>query len=245
MKENLLQARIKDALSIAEKRPYFMGFLSEGELVEIEDILQHAKISCYYFWGGYEHAKRRVLAVFPDYINPHTLDFPIQPVTFTFSKNYPLTHRDFLGSFMALGIERAALGDILIETGRCVAFIKAELWSYFYSNIHKIGKVSVAIQEGYTGSLPIDDHFIEVSGVVSSARLDCIVAFLSKLSREKAANLVKAGMVSLNHREICIGTKLINEADIISIRKTGRFVIDQLGPNTAKGRIKIRCRQYK
>ncbi|WP_099204184.1 YlmH/Sll1252 family protein [Scatolibacter rhodanostii] len=247
MKNNILSAQIRDSLTIAEKRPHFIGFLTEAEIAEAELELKYntnEEIQIM-FWGGHEQAKRKFLGLFPFFTEPSEENFPIQPITFTFSKLYPLTHSDFLGSFMASGVERDTIGDILIEDGRCVAFLREEISPYFQSNIQKVGKVSVQMNSGFSGDLPIVDHFEEITGVVSSARLDCIIAFLIRQSREKSANFVKSGYVSVNHREISAGAKTVQEGDVVSIRKSGRFLIDQLGPNTSKGRMKIRCRKYK
>ena len=89
---------------------------------------------------------------------------------------------------MALGVERSAVGDILIEEGRCVAFVRSELLLYFESNLTAVGKAAVAMTEGFDEPLPSADSFAELSGVVASQRLDGIVAFLMRTSREKAAN---------------------------------------------------------
>ena len=247
MKDDMLQAKLADAIRIAENRPQFIGFLTEAEIVEATDFCRRKNNINIKFWGGYEEAKRKVAGFFPGFMIEDDVAelFPLKAITLSFSKKATLSHRDFLGAFMALGIERSSIGDILIEEGRCIAFFREEMWHYFQSNIEKIGKTSVSMQEGYTGDLPINDSFEEISGVIASARLDCLVAFLAKESREKAAGIVKAGFVSVNHREVTSGTKLIAEGDIISIRKKGRFLVDKAGALTAKGRMKISCRKYK
>ena len=63
-------------------------------------------------------------------------------------------------------------------------------------------------------------------------------------SREKASGWIRAGNVSLNHREELSVSAAVEEGDVLSIRGKGRFVIDRLGPVTKKGRLSIVFRKY-
>ncbi len=148
------------------------------------------------------------------------------------------------GAFLSLGVERDVIGDILVGEGLTVAFLREEMGQYFAQNITKIGRVGVKTFLGWDGPLPLSRKFIEMSGVVASQRLDCLTAFLCRTSRDKAAHLVSGGMVSVNHRETLSGSSQVKEGDQISIRRQGRFVVDQLGPLTSKGRLVVKCRKY-
>lgn len=196
-------------------------------------------------WGGYEEAQRKVAGVFPEYLDPSPDQFPIAPLTFFYRQEDSLTHRDFLGAFMGLGLERSVVGDILLEQGRCVAFVKLEMADYFLQNIRKVGKAGVRGEAGLLGGLPVGFGFLDVSGVVASERLDCLVAFLCRISREKAAAMVGGGLVAVNHRESLSGALRIKEGDLLSVRGKGRFLVDRLGPHTGKGRLSVQCRKYK
>ena len=104
------------------------------------------------------------------------------------------------------------------------------------------------LKKGYnmlrTAHMPVRREFQELSGVVASARLDCLVGLLCRTSREKAAGLITAGAVQRNHRETYSQGERVEEGDVLSIRKYGKFIIDQLGPLTAKGRLSVKCRKY-
>ena len=84
----------------------------------------------YRFYGGYEDSERKVLGL---YFYDEIEDFPVTALEITFRKADKLTHRDFLGALMSLGIERDTVGDILVEDGRCVVFVKSEISSYITS----------------------------------------------------------------------------------------------------------------
>ena len=80
-----------------------------------------------------------------------------------------------MGSFLAQGVVRASLGDILAEEGRAVLFVKTELAPHFLSQIDKIGRVGVQITKGFTDPLPQAHSFQPMGGVVASERLDCLL----------------------------------------------------------------------
>ncbi len=240
----LLAAKLKDGLSLSKKRPWFFGFITEEEAAACEDLLFHSRDARSLFWGGYQEAERKVLGLFPDYMEPERDAFPIAPLTFSYREEDELSHRDFLGSFMALGIERSVVGDILVGRGRCVAFVRREMERYFLESITKIGRVGVKVTAEAEEPLPLSREFLELSGVVASERLDCLVAFLCRTSREKAAGLITAGMVMRNHRETLSVSERVGEGDLLSVRKHGKFIIDRLGPLTSKGRLSVQCRKF-
>lgn len=240
----LLQAKLRDGIKLANKRPYFIGFLDEAEATFCEDFLRKERCD-YLFWGGFDDAERCVLGIFPDYLSPESSLFPLCAITFTFRDEDKLSHRDFLGSFMGLGVERSVIGDILVENGRCVAFVRSEMQEYFLQNIRKIGRTGVKISLGAQPPLPSNHEFEDISGVIASQRIDCLVALLCRTGREKAASLITSGSVMLNHREILSVSEHVNEGDKLSVRKYGKFVIDRLGPLTSKGRLSVKCRKFK
>ena len=134
--QELLAARLEDYSRLGQKRPCFLGFLDEAHAAFCEDFLSRRRVSTL-FWGGYEEAERVMLGFFPEYLEPAPQHFPIVPLSLSYRKEFTLTHRDFLGSFMALGVERDVVGDVLAGEGRCVAFLREEMAEYFLQNIEK------------------------------------------------------------------------------------------------------------
>ena len=119
METDLLKDRVFDTVGICQKtdRPKFLGFLSLEETAFVENTVSKLKAN-YKFFGGYEDAQRVIFGCFPEWESEW--EFPISGVTLTFRKSDSLTHRDVLGSLMALGLKREAVGDILIEEARAV-----------------------------------------------------------------------------------------------------------------------------
>lgn len=239
----LLAKKVRDCLRISRGRPCFLGFLDEAEAAFCQDILKREAAGCL-FWGGYEEAQRVMAGFFPDYMEPSPEAFPMSALTIRSRPEDGLGHRDFLGSFMALGVERGVVGDILVGEGRCVVFVREEMERYFLDNIRKIGRAGVKLSPGFEEPLPIAHTFKEMGGVVASERLDCLVAFLCHTSRGKAADMISAGLVAVNHREASGGAGKMEEGDTVSVRGHGKFIIDQFGPLTGKGRLNVKCRKY-
>ena len=239
----LLLAKLRDCVKASQRRPSFLGFLDESEAAFCREYLKREP-AAHLLWGGYEGAERVMAGFFPDYLEPAGGEFPLTALTFTYRPEDRLGHRDFLGAFMRLGIERSVVGDILVGEGRTVAFIRQEMERYFLDNLQKIGRVGVKAQPGFEEPLPAIREYKEISGVVASPRLDCMAALLCRTSREKAAKLVAAGLVAVNHREALEADLRLEENDILSIRGQGKFIVDVLGPLTAKGRLTVKCRKY-
>lgn len=243
--QELLIKRVTDAAKQAEKRPQFIGFLSETDAAAAKHFLCRRKGTSFLLWGGYQEAERTVLGIFPDYLEPRPALFPIAALTFSYRREDCLSHRDFLGSFMALGMERSVIGDILPSQGSCTVFLRQEMQAYVCNQIEKIGRTGVRIAQGASEVLEIAREYEEYTGVIASQRMDCLTAFLCRTSREKAAQLILSGMVQRNHREVLSPSERIYPEDVISIRKKGKYIVDQLGPLTSKGRLSLKCRKYK
>lgn len=242
--QKLFEARVLDCVRTGETRPAFLGFLDLSERRAAEALLCRSSAENYRFFGGFPDAERILLGVFPSYIAPEDAAFPLSALSFSYRTADVLSHRDFLGACLSKGIQRASLGDILTEAGRTVLFVRDAVMPLLLSDIEKIGRVGVRVSEGFSEPLPAAHSFLPLDGVVASERLDCLVAFLTNCSREKAALCIQSGAVSVNHTETQNVSERVGEGSVLSIRRSGRFIIDTLGPKTKKGRLAIKCRKY-
>lgn len=243
MDTEILRARLFDTVNITLKnsRPKYIGFLTLSERAFAENELKNTdcRIS---FYGGYPDAERVMLGCFPDWMDSD--EFPVKAITFEYRKCDSLSHRDFLGALMSLGIERETVGDILVEPGRAVVFVCDELYSYIKTQIIKIGNVGVAVYDGFEEPLPQGDILAEFTETVSSERIDCVIAALCGFSRTKAAELLNSGLVTVNSVIITKPTRSVAENDVISVRSKGRFIIVSLDGRTKKGRIILKYKKH-
>lgn len=243
MEEKLLTARIDDILRQSDQNaaPRFLGFLSESEAAICREYLQRKDCEIWFF-GGYEDALRNFLCVAPKGYNKPT--FPITPITFNYRKQDKLSHRDFLGSLMALGLTREKIGDILVEDGRCVTFAEKTAAKYALMEISKVGRVGVTLCAGADEPLPERSKKQEFTVTVASARLDCIVSAICSVSRNKALELIEKDAVSVNSFLSNKCTRKIENGDKISVRKNGRFDIVSVDTLSKKGRIILIYQKY-
>jgi len=90
----------------------------------------------------------------------------------------------------------------------------------------------------------IDQKFKEIKGTVASLRLDSVASLGFGISRNKAADFIKAGRVSVNHEVTLSLTKKVNEGDTILIVGKGRVVLEKVGGTTKKGRTSLELKKY-
>ncbi|MEE1319695.1 MAG: YlmH/Sll1252 family protein [Ruminococcus sp.] len=243
-KDELFYSKLYDAvcLCLTRQKPYFFSFLSERKQALAENYLKSVCFESYSFFGGYENSERRVLGLFFDEPDDN---FPVSALEFTFRTCDKLTHRDFLGALMSLGIERETVGDILVEDGRCVLFVKSELKEYVVSQIFKIGNVGVKIKDADISRLPQGRGFEEISYTVTSLRLDNIVSALAGVSREKTKTIILTGNVSLNYLQNQNVSHIMHEGDVLTIRGKGKYILSGILGETRKGRIRISVLYYR
>ncbi len=210
------------------------------------------------FFGGYFDAQRKQIFLLPEYIADcaqgeavfdmidEELDGAIISLKICGSGFRRLTHRDYLGSILALGIEREKLGDIcVLDEHSAIAFCSAEVADFLLFELDSIGNDKVKVEK-----IPLDksmsstQKFQAFTDTVASERLDCVVASLCNLSREKAQNLIKGGFVDHNY-EVAAKVDVKTEAgDIVSARGYGKFIIRDLSQATKKGRLRLFADKY-
>lgn len=243
----LLEAKLLDAVRLCARRcqPVFVGFLSEAEAFSAQGILRREGFFHCMLWGGFEGAERVMVGVFPDFMEPEPSVFPITAYTASFRTVDTLTHRDFLGALLSAGIVRDTVGDLLVEEGRGVLFLRSEISEYVKTQLTKVGRVGVRVTEGFSEPLPQGLGFQPFQSVIASPRLDCAAAAALQISREKAAALVTGGGILLNGVQILSVSAPVKAGDRLSVRGKGRFILDQIGPETKKGRLNLSGRKYR
>lgn len=240
-----LRSRIEDTLFLCERRstPSFLGFLDETEQQMARQLLSRTDADRYCFWGGYDGAERCILGCFPDYMSAQTEGFPLVMITFQYRAEKALTHRDVLGTLLAQGIKRETVGDILCSDNLIVVFLRDEIAPYIREQIDKIGGVGVKLLEHYDGPLPAVRNYVPLQDTIASPRLDAVVKALLRCSREKAAQMIVSGTVSLDHIVSTEVSVTVADNSVISVRGYGRYIIDRIGPPTKKGRLILSARK--
>ena len=245
--DKLFEAKLGDMTDRCERYgcPVYSSFLDERQCAAAEQWCQrNAGGLGFQFSGGYEGARRKMLAVYPMYCSEYAgREFPMKCLTITYRREDKLTHRDILGSFMAQRLKREVIGDIIVSEGESQTFV-TEVAAKLLVSVSKIGRVGVKITDERELELDVVQEFREISGTVASLRLDCIVSLAANLSREKAAALIRADKVEVNHFPAASVSQELKEGDVLSVRGSGRYILSGIDGLTKKGRIHIELRKY-
>ena len=201
----------------------------------------------YVLSGGFESSERKVVCFLPSYeeelIDPPYDCVKIDPVNRKFAEE--LSHRDYLGAIMNLGIERSMLGDIVIKDGTAYVFVLKKMSRYLTESLTTIRHTSVTAAITEDAGDILKPEFEEIQGTVSSVRLDSIVALCGCLSRTKAAAYIESEKVFVNGQIVTNVSRAMKDGEIISVRGIGKFKFDSAGGQTKKGRTVVTLLKYK
>lgn len=250
--ERILLARVLDKLELAQSRnvPAHTPFLSPGEQASVTDLLNGVGRPRHLFWGGYPDSERNI-CVFPtdwqedgDVLSDRS--GPLTAIEGKFPADAALTHRDILGSLMGLGLTRELLGDILFpKPGLCQVVVLREAAPILLSQWEGAGRYKVSLSEIPTDQLtPAPAQVKTIRDTVATPRLDAVVAAGFSLSRGKAAALISAGKVALNHRECLKADRAVAEGDVLTCRGLGKCVVKEVPGQSRKGRTMLVIERY-
>ncbi len=241
----ILKNRLKELSMRSQNRGIYLysDFLNLHEQTVLYDEIKYG----YTLTGGFEDAERKI-ACFGDENDfgyppsPPIVIICIEPLSAKFSED--LTHRDFLGSLIGLGIKRETLGDIIITANKGYLFCLESISQYIIENLIKVRHTSVTCSLCDVlpaGALPQPKEKLVI---VSSLRLDAAISSVYDLSRSKSATLLEGEKVFINGKLTTSTSKNIEIGDTVSVRGYGRFRYAEILGGTKKGRTRIKCEVY-
>ncbi len=239
--EKLLIDRAEDVVRICERQysVKFMGFLTPAEAAIIKRNMPAGNVERKFF-GGYDEAERTLFAAIPEYTPEEELYEAISLLEISGRDIESLTHRDYLGSILGLGIKREKIGDILVFEERCLVFVLSDIADYIIYNLEKIGRKGVKVKKVDLENAEIPEKRTEkIWGTVANLRLDCIVAAAIKTSRSKALAYIETGKVCVNWEDQESPSFFLKPGDVFSIRGVGKFRLSGDVSETKKGRFGI------
>ena len=242
MRDDIFLNKMRDVKRLCDKyrTAKFSRFLDcrEQELLRKNGILGT-------LFGGYDGAERRILGVFPDWEEPQYSSYPIDLIKFTPKCESSLSHRQYLGTILSLGIERDKIGDILTEPEYAYVFLSSDISELILQNIKKVAGcgVSAELADIKTVRLP-EKKFEIVSCIVASMRLDAVLSGILNKSRNDAKSIIISGRVFVNHFEVSKTDFCIKEGDLLSVRGFGRAEIFEIGAKTRSDKIHISYKKY-
>lgn len=246
--EVMLQKRLIELSNLSYKRDIvtFSDFLNLNELNILHTTPKDLFPSRYETYGGYEPAERQMVAFLPDALY-YDYQYPISvlrisPANRKFAEE--LTHRDFLGGILHLGIERSCLGDLLVEDSVCHVFATDTMADFICEQLTRIRHTVVKTEKIDGESFSFTPRLETVKGTVASVRLDTVLSVAFPLSRSRMTGLVEGGKVFVNGKLITSNGYRLKEGDIISVRGMGKLVYQGVLSETKKGRQYIQVGKY-
>lgn len=193
------------------------------------------------FLGGFKESERKIIAF--NHEEYYERPFKILNIKCK-SKFNVLSHRDFLGAIMSLGIKREKFGDVMVDGNEAFVVVNKEISEYMMSNLKSISNVPCSIEEINDDKLIPQVKFQDLNIISTSLRIDCLVSAITNLSRGNSEKIVKEGKVLVNYIEVNEKSKEININDVLTIRGYGKFKIYSIVGITSKGRIKLNIKKY-
>ena len=207
-------------------------------------------------FGGYEMAERQMAAFIPDALylrygkkelTRSEIGHPfcaleIVPVNFKFAET--LTHRDYLGAVLNLGIERSRTGDILPGEKGALLFVHNDIADFICNELSRIRHTSVRVTQVPLTDVSYTPKVEEIQGTVASVRLDSLLSLAFSQSRRRLTGLISGAKVYVNGRLITSNGYQPQEGDIISVRGMGKFRYEYAGGRTRKNRISVVIGKY-
>ena len=231
-----------------EKGVYmFTPFLSLADLSDFHDSIKELYPSGYKIFGGYDGAERCMIAFGSQEALGYEQEFPIAcvriaPLNAKFAQK--LTHRDYLGSLMNMGLERAVFGDIVMDGQEAFVFTEERIAEDVCRNLTRVKHTSVMTDVITEFDLIPKPHLVEKTLQAKSERIDGIVAKVYNLSRNQSAELFVAGNIFLNGRQMSNESHILHAGDLISVRGHGRFFYRGAIGSTRKGNLNIRIEVF-
>ncbi|MBS4023695.1 MAG: photosystem II S4 domain protein [Dethiobacter sp.] len=207
-----------------------------------ERVLNISKHVKFLSWGGYPGAERVRHLIFPAARQAKTTDVPLSCVEASASgAENELTHRDFLGAVLGLGLRREKVGDIIITAeGAAQLIVAPDVLPFLLSSWTHVGRHSITVKEITSEELrPAVVSVREIKATVASLRLDSVASAGFGLSRSKVAPAIRAGLVKLNWQSVKNASASLKEGDVISLAGRGRVELAAVTGESKKGRLQI------
>lgn len=221
-------------------------FLSPPELFDVQQMVARLTEIHILDWGGYPQAERKRLAIArPELpLDASQVEVAVLSIAGNFLFD-PATHRDFLGAILGTGIVREKVGDIIVLGERgAQAIVVPEMVAFLEMNLTQVRSVPVKTRAIDLTELKVrEPKKKEMTTVEASLRLDAIASFGFGMSRSKMADLISAGDVRVNWKDVTQPSYTLNPGDLVAIRSKGRLEIGDIA-TTKKGRYRIELVRY-
>lgn len=253
--EKLIIARLNDKIKFCKTRNKVINteFLNMYQENIMRKELERIKFKNYIFTGGYEEAESKLLILYPDKLTEDVVKNTVENIMNAIRIILPneqigeYQHKDYLGTIMQFGLVRERIGDILVYNDCAYIMVLKENAQYIKDSLivtKKFKKAKIEIID--VKDIEVKEPEFDIFKVtVNSLRLDNFVSEIGKLSRNETSKLIESEQVSVNCKVETRQSKLIEEGDVLIIRRKGKFIIDEFGDVNKKGKQVVIIKKYK
>lgn len=227
--------------ALFNQRLILTKFLNPYERDLVRQVVGHS-LSLHEY-GGFEGAENQRMILCPSFYDINRDDFKITTFQIDYNEQFgQIKHRDIFGALMHLGLKRDCIGDI-VDTIPAFACAR-ENAEYIQMHLERIKRSSITLRE-VNDPLEVIRTYQTKQCVVSSMRLDKIIASVYGLSRSKAAVLIRQGQVKVNYKENLRVDHLCHDGDMLSLAHHGRASIVLTPRKTKQGNLVLEVNMYK
>ena len=224
----------------------YSGFLSPAEQEDFRRCPESGAFD-YCFDGGTPAAERRLLVAGSEEQigcppEPPICVVSVVPSSPKFAED--LSHRDYLGAILSLGIGRSLIGDILVREKQAWFFCLDSAADFLISSLTRIRNTAVSASLSSVEAQELQPRYEAIRLNVASERLDAVLSAFTGLSRAQTAPLFSGEKVYVNHRTVTDKSFRLKEGDILSVRGFGKAVYDGIEYETRKSRLWVSLRKY-
>lgn len=253
--EKLIIARLNDKIKFCKTRNKVVNteFLNMYQENIMRKELERIKFKNYIFTGGYEEAESKLLILYPDKLTEDVVKNTVENIMNAIRIILPneqigeYQHKDYLGTIMQFGLVRERIGDILVYNDCAYIMVLKENAQYIKDSLivtKKFKKAKIEIID--VKDIAVKEPEFDIFKVtVNSLRLDNFVSEIGKLSRNETSKLIESEQVSVNCKVETRQSKLIEEGDVLIIRRKGKFIIDEFEDVNKKGKQVVIIKKYR
>ncbi len=219
-------------------------FMNPYQLKCFESIIKNFDSLNYRMYPEGLSFERKIIQMYPEYMDEERLEMPATALkikgSFKFNK---VSHKDYLGSILGLGIKREEIGDIFVHESYAYLILKNNMADYVLMNLTSVSRENVSImQADFDEVEPFEEKYTEIIINISSKRADTVIAEIFKISRTKAQELILAEKLHVDFEKYTSVSREINDGSLVSLSGYGRAVFDEMLGETRKKRLRARVK---
>lgn len=192
--------------------------------------------------GGLDNSERKLIQIYPEYFEKSNIEEAISALKIEGSFKFnAVSHRDYLGSLLGLGINKDKIGDINVHEDCAYLIVDKKISDYILFNLNKISKETVKIKKIDISEVKKSKELYKEKIItVSSKRADCIVSEIFNISRGKAQTAISSNRLKVDFEPINSNSKEVRDGSLISLKGYGRAIFLETINETRKGKIRAK-----